>query len=376
MHIRYVAYILNLIVHDGLKDVSNSVKKVRDVVRYIRNSPMRLRKFKEYAELVGIESNACINLDVPTRWNSTYLMLKTACIYEKVFEKYDENESAFKADLGDGVPDIFDWHYVNKMVEYLEHFYEMTLRISGSKYVTSNTFFNEIADLQCVLHEWKQADDDSLISMGLNMKAKFDKYWGDPDKMNFIIFFANILDPTHKLEYLEFSLLQMHGQQIGSTLYSLVKSSLFELFDDYKAMYTSTTESGSDIQIQSATHVDIAHSSPDIISGSFGRQLSVLKAKFKKHKLESGLGGSKQSELEMYLSEAVIEDDGSCDVLRWWKFNSQRFPILSHLVRDVLAVPILIVASELAFSTGGRVLDVFRSSLTPKVVKALICTQD
>ena len=193
--------------------------------------------------------------------------------------------------------------------------------------------------------------------------------------MNFIIFFANILDPTNKLEYLEFSLLQMHGQHIGSRLYSLIKSSLFELFDDYKAMYTSAIESGSNIQIQSATHIDIAHLALNIDSGSSGKQLSILKAKFKKHKLESGLGGSKQSELKMYLSD-VIEDDGSCDVLQWWKLNSQRFPILPHLARDILAVPISTVTSESAFSTGGRVFDVFRSSLTPKLVKALICIQN
>ena len=53
MHVRCVAHILNLIVQDGLKDISISVKKVREVVRYIRNSPMRLRKFKEFVELVG-----------------------------------------------------------------------------------------------------------------------------------------------------------------------------------------------------------------------------------------------------------------------------------------------------------------------------------
>ena len=108
----------------------------------------------------------------------------------------------------------------------------------------------------------------------------------------------------------------------------------------------------------------------------FGKQLSMLKAKFKKYKLESGLSGSKQFELEMYLVEAVIEDDGSCYVLRWWKLNSQRFPILSRLVRDLLVVPISTVVSESIFSTGGRMLDVLRSTLTPKLVEALICTQD
>ena len=65
-------------------------------------------------------------------------MLKTACIYEKVFEKYEENESAFRNDLNDEVLDILDWHYVYKMLEFLEQFYEMTLRIFDSCYVTAN----------------------------------------------------------------------------------------------------------------------------------------------------------------------------------------------------------------------------------------------
>ena len=46
------------------------------------------------------------------------------------------------------------------------------------------------------------------------------------------------------------------------------------------------------------------------------------------------------------------------------------------MARDVLAIPITTVASESAFSTGGGILDDFRSSLTPFMVEALICTQD
>jgi hypothetical protein len=42
----------------------------------------------------------------------------------------------------------------------------------------------------------------------------------------------------------------------------------------------------------------------------------------------------------------------------------------------VLAIQISTVASESAFSTGGRVLDDFRTSLTPFMVEALVCTQD
>ncbi|CAL9028463.1 unnamed protein product [Prunus brigantina] len=44
--------------------------------------------------------------------------------------------------------------------------------------------------------------------------------------------------------------------------------------------------------------------------------------------------------------------------------------------QDVLSIPMTFVASESAFSTTGRVLDPFRSSLTPNIVEALVCTQD
>ena len=54
--------------------------------------------------------------------------------------------------------------------------------------------------------------------------------------------------------------------------------------------------------------------------------------------------------------------------------NSKRFPILSKLAREVLVIPISTGASKSAFSTSGRVLDSFRSSLTPKIMEALICT--
>ena len=55
----------------------------------------------------------------------------------------------------------------------------------------------------------------------------------------------------------------------------------------------------------------------------------------------------KKSELDIYLSESILEesDDEKFDLLRWWKLNSKRFPILSSLACDVLAIPISIVAS-------------------------------
>jgi hypothetical protein len=56
--------------------------------------------------------------------------------------------------------------------------------------------------------------------------------------------------------------------------------------------------------------------------------------------------------------------------------NSSRFPVLARLARDVLPILVSTVASESVFSTSGRILDDFRTSLTPFMVEALVYTQD
>ena len=112
VHMRCIAHIINLVVTEGLKEANASVKRVREAIRYVRNSPARLAKFKKFFDLLGIEYKSALSLDVPTRWNSIYLMLNTACSYDKVFKKYEECECAFWADLGDDVPDYKDWKSV------------------------------------------------------------------------------------------------------------------------------------------------------------------------------------------------------------------------------------------------------------------------
>ncbi|XP_050214084.1 zinc finger BED domain-containing protein RICESLEEPER 2-like [Mercurialis annua] len=365
---RCIAHILNMVVSEGLKESNSSVRKVREIVRYIRNSPLRLSKFKDACDLVGIESKASLTLDVTTRWNATYLMLFSACIFEKAFEKYDEQESSFRKDLGDAVPNSKDWDSVKQLVVILEKFYRMTLRISRCLYVTSNSFFHEISDLCCLLKDMTVSKDLILRDMGLNMKCKFDKYWGDPLKMNNLIFIANIFNPIDRVEYMEFTLIEIYGTGIGGNLYRSVISDLHELFDDYMMVYTPRTDfnSRSNFSVETISQSSVVSSQP----------MSMLKAKFKQQKFETGLVGSKKSELELYLNEAIVEEEGDFDILRWWKLNSERLPILSRLARDVVAIPVSTVASESAFSTSGRVLDAFRSSLTPKIVEALVCCQD
>ncbi|KAA0048579.1 putative transposase [Cucumis melo var. makuwa] len=85
-----------------------------------------------------------------------------------------------------------------------------------------------------------------------------------------------------------------------------------------------------------------------------------------------------KTEVTRYLDEARIDcmGDEYLDLLTWWKVNSSQFKIISQVARDIYSIPISTVPSESAFSTGRRVLDSFRSSLTPQTTEALICAQN
>jgi len=94
---------------------------------------------------------------------------------------------------------------------------------------------------------------------------------------------------------------------------------------------------------------------------------------FRKH-LQATSTETSKSELSRYLDEANVDpDDTTFVLLDWWKVNTHRFPVVSRMARRFLTIPATSVSSESTFSTGGRVLDDYRSSLLPAMVERLVC---
>jgi hypothetical protein len=155
LHMRCVAHIINLIVTEGLKEIVTYVARVRAAVKYNKSGTSRLVNFKKCGELAKVKSKDFINLDVCTRWNSTYLMLNAPKKYEKAFQRYCDEDPYYKLELETNGPRVLVksyWEQVRKMSNFLEHFYELTLCVSATKHPTSHTFFHEIADVLVLLH--------------------------------------------------------------------------------------------------------------------------------------------------------------------------------------------------------------------------------
>ncbi|KAL2926359.1 putative AC9 transposase [Bienertia sinuspersici] len=194
--------------------------------------------------------------------------------------------------------------------------------------------------------------------MAVVMKKKFNKYWGNVDKMNNFIYAASILDPHVKYVVVEVTLIEMHGREKGMKLANDVKEFTYTLFDEYANMYSDIPQDG---QQGNTMSLDL-DSSKKVGGDGF---MNKMKEKAKRLK---GSSGYAMCELDWYFNEQLGNNEVDLDALTWWGGNAHRYPILSCLARDILAIPLSTVASESAFSTGGRTLDPFRSSLSPKVM--------
>lgn len=94
-HVRCGAHVINLVVQYGLRKISGIVSNIRESVKYIKSSQARKEKFEEVAVQMGISLEKQPTLDISTRWNSTYLMLKSAYPFRTVFSELHKKDKSF-----------------------------------------------------------------------------------------------------------------------------------------------------------------------------------------------------------------------------------------------------------------------------------------
>ncbi|WVZ79866.1 hypothetical protein U9M48_027394 [Paspalum notatum var. saurae] len=199
-----------------------------------------------------------------------------------------------------------------------------------------------------------------------NDKGKAKGKEKEKENMNLLIFVAVVLDPRYKLSSIRnLSFKKFMVRVPDEKLWAAPNKCLHGMFEEYRASYSSDRTSQKSDSPQ-----------PTQGGGSTEMMKSVVAKRMRLNNGSSSYGRGTRTELDKYLAEECEDEVKTFDILAWWKGQSSRFPVLSRLARDVLAIPISTVASESAFSLSGRILDDFRTSLTPFMVEALVCTND
>ncbi|KNA13143.1 hypothetical protein SOVF_119460 [Spinacia oleracea] len=313
-HVKCCCHILNLVVQDGLKEVDEVVCKVRETVKYCKGSQARKQRFLDCVAYVSLSSARGLRQDVPTRWNSTFLMLESAIFYRKAFVHLRKTDTNYV-----NCPTNDEWSRVEKLFKFLKVFYDVTCVFSRSKYPTSNLNFpNNVLKVRLLLKDEIESGDLFVRKIATRMWGKFEKYWSE---FSPIMAITAIMYPRYKFQLVDFSYNIIYGSA-GSFEVSCLKNKEFDSFS----------------------------------GGEFT--------------------GIPKSELALYLEEPRVPRANNLDIIDYWKSCQPRFPVLSVMARDLLSIPISTVAYESSFSVGGKILDPVKSSLKSSVVESLICLRD
>nr|KAJ0227299.1 hypothetical protein LSAT_V11C100041820 [Lactuca sativa] len=343
LHIRCCAHIINLVVIDGLEEQFDVVTRIRNAVMYVRSLSARYKTFEDSVAHFEVKSKQKPSLIVDTRWNSTYLMLETTILYENAFERYG---AYFRTEADDdvdgstrkrkitakvvGAPSDVHWEIARNLIEYLKIFSDVTTKISGSKYVTTDIFFSEFVKMHATI-----------------TKITLSQYWDNVDNVNYLLYVAFVLDPRNKLGYITYCIELIYGKGSGKVEKTNVQNTYDNLGGENLSSYG---EMDIDLELE---FDKFDHEGQDIKSEvSFGEIDIDLELEFDRFDHE---GQDIKSEVETYIVDGKEKRGNKFNLLGWWKVNSTKFFIFSTLARHVLAMPITTVASELAFSTGGRI---------------------
>jgi hypothetical protein len=89
---------------------------------------------------MSLDSNKGLKQDVPTRWNSTYLMLESAIHYRRPFAYLEMTNKNYTF-----CSNALEWEKVIDINSFLSCFYCATCVFSSTKYLTVNLYFPVIA---------------------------------------------------------------------------------------------------------------------------------------------------------------------------------------------------------------------------------------
>ena len=325
-------------IDTGRKALAEMIK-LDELLFYVcwKFSPNRFGIFKDFVKILGIESKSLLCLNIAARWNSTYVMLESAVKFEKVFLRMDFEDKCYNTQFhkqqtsgGLGAPNASDFYDCRLFVNFLKLFYNATNKFSSSLYVTSNTFFDEIYVIQIKINELKNFKDNLLQKIATNMHLKFEKYLGEGDKINLLLYVDVVLGPWKKLMFLKFCFTKVYAEIVASVRITNVRDVLSKLYEHYSSVHSPNVEvESSSEKSTTMMDVDMSETNPyEIVDSQYDLYLEA----------EQSLGCN--NELDKYLVETCEgRKDVNFDILLWWKANSNRYQVLSKMALDVLAVP-------------------------------------
>jgi hypothetical protein len=175
--------------------VIDLLAKARRIVGHFNHSSKACTEFKLLQQQQNENTPLLLVQDVPTRWNSAYLMLER--LQKRAIQMYlaDHNELPTLASN--------DWKIIEHLLYILKPFYELT-NVMSSELCSLSTVIPNICTLQRFLSKIDQKDDTVQITKQLI--ESLNKRFFSHDNLSITnderYVLPTIIDPRYKLKFL------------------------------------------------------------------------------------------------------------------------------------------------------------------------------
>lgn len=341
-HIPCVAHTLQLSILAGFKEADTNLlfAKCRKVVGHFKHSAANTSELENCNDSDSPLHK--LQQDVPTRWNSICIMMKSLLQAKDAMIAYMAAPCG-KSFKGPKLLDS-DWERMSKYVEVLELFCEATELLGGDKYVSCSSVLPVLSSLTKHLNVH---DDDPGYIARFKSSTLVD-FQARVTGMNGIevVRIATALDPRYK--------------------------SLRSFKEEAKCQtWTAILDR---LSATSVSDAEQSHVSDSVVSDTV-RDTTTKRLKLMDWDSDiDEVSETASDELGRYKLEKRIGDVE--DPLLWWKSNQHRFPRLATLAKTMLCIPATSVPCERLFSSAGYIMNKTRCSLDPQNVTMLVCLRD
>lgn len=346
LHYRHVgcfAHSINLVVQNSLENISEIVTKVKKIVEFFKRSSNALVKLNSTQTQMGLPTLK-LKQDCVTRWNSTFDMLKRII---SIKDAVISTLAVLQTEIAVLTP--AEWDKVEKAIDVLQIFNEVTIEVSSEKTVSASKIIVLVSSMFQTMETY--TNDISLPfevnQMAISLKNQLRKRFGEIEESE-IIAQASILDPRFK----------KYG---------------FMTENKFKNAYSILRSRLGNIRLPS-NQMNNAEQTPSTSTSTPSPSVSLLwkvyEEKVEQFKATQSSTASGIIELDKYMQEPLI--DRHEDPLKWWHERKHIYPHLHTFVIKRLCVPATSVPCERIFSEAGQIITLKRNRLDTKKASQLI----
>jgi len=323
----------------------------RKFVRRLHSSDPFYRLWKNCCmEIYG--KKVKLHLDTPTRWSSSVSMINKASNLSEAVEKMYSMTSLSKYREHHefvpnwDAPDSEIWTFIKKVAKLFEPTIKAIQYLEGENYVTQSFILTYLIALEQGINKIKSNEDCPAMIVIINdLTESLNQIW---DNLPIDTVIAVFLDP-----------------RLSHILPNIPKEERDEAISHVEKEYIAIVEK------LKKEDKKIGVLKPKEMNSQDDDFFDLLAGDFPKKKCQEI---SPKSKFRIELTSFQNEVRHKGDPLEWWKFNQTKYPVLSILAKNYLAIPASQASCERLFSIAKHDMTPQRTHMKPDLMEALVIT--